>query len=251
MTFVRSANSAPYRSMSLAVDRGRREEEPRPPAHTALSSIFTGGHGTPPMHLAFDICQGIGIACAVGIRPFLPALVAGGLAAGNVEIHFDGTDYSFLQSAPFLLGMAVGAIALAVIERRQIDSEPLSITLGAIGAALGALFFAGALAHGHYTSWPGLIGGVICAVVATLATRPLLVRVRTRLDRGGRGGGSAVRRGYGRTRLRAVDRRAADRPDRVDRAAVAADRRPPAVGPEVRRAADPALIRPIRGTILS
>ena len=134
------------------------------------------------MHLVFDIFQGIGIACAVGIRPFLPALVAGGLAAGDVEIHFSGTDYSFLQSAPFLLGMVVGAIALAMIERRQIDSEALSVALGAIGAALGALFFAGALAHGHYASWPGLIGGVVCAVIATLATRPLLVRVRARLD---------------------------------------------------------------------
>ena len=117
------------------------------------------------MHLVFDIFQGIGIACAVGIRPFLPALVAGGLAAGDVEIHFSGTDYSFLQSTPFLLGMVVGAIALALIERRQIDSEALSVALGAIGAALGALFFAGALAHGHYASWPGLIGGVVCAVV--------------------------------------------------------------------------------------
>ncbi len=135
------------------------------------------------MHLVFDICQGIGIAGAVGIRPFLPALVAGGLAAGNVEIQFKGTDYSFLQSPWFLLGMAVGAIALALIERRQIDSEPLSVSLGAISAALGALFFAGALAHGNHTSWPGLIGGVLCAVIATLATRPLLVRVRARLDR--------------------------------------------------------------------
>jgi uncharacterized membrane protein YeaQ/YmgE (transglycosylase-associated protein family) len=135
------------------------------------------------MHLAFDICQGIGIACAVGIRPFLPALVAGGLASANVEIHFNGTDYSFLQSAPFLLGMVVGAIALAVIERRQVDSDVLSWALAAIGAVLGALFFAGALAHGHYATWPGLIGGVICAVIATLATRPLFVRVRARLDR--------------------------------------------------------------------
>ena len=37
------------------------------------------------MHLAFDIFQGIGVAAAVGIRPFLPALVAGALAAGDVE----------------------------------------------------------------------------------------------------------------------------------------------------------------------
>jgi uncharacterized membrane protein len=135
------------------------------------------------VHLAFDICQGIGIAGAVGIRPFLPALVAGGLAAGDVEIHFTGTDYSFLQSAPFLLGMVVGAIVLALIERRQVDSEPLTVVLGAISAALGALFFAGALAQGHHTSWPGLVGGVVCAVIGTLATRPLFIRVRARLDR--------------------------------------------------------------------
>jgi hypothetical protein len=30
--------------------------------------------------------------------------------------------------------------------------------------------------------WPGLIGGVICAGIALMATRPLLERVRARLD---------------------------------------------------------------------
>jgi hypothetical protein len=30
--------------------------------------------------------------------------------------------------------------------------------------------------------WPGYIGGVICAAIAIAATRPLLARVRTRLD---------------------------------------------------------------------
>ena len=70
------------------------------------------------MHLVFDIFQGIGIAAAVGIRPFLPALVAGALAAGNVEIHFNHTNYSFLQSAPFLLVLVVLVIVLAFVERR-------------------------------------------------------------------------------------------------------------------------------------
>jgi len=134
------------------------------------------------MHLFFDICTGMGVAGAVGVRPFLPALVAGGLAAANVEIHFNGTSFFFLQSAPFLLGMAVGAIVLALIERRRIESEVLTVLLGAISAAIGALWFAGALAHGHYTDWPGLIAGVLCAVVGILATRPLLLRVRARLD---------------------------------------------------------------------
>ena len=57
------------------------------------------------MHLVFDICQGIGVAAAIGVRPFLPALVTGVLAAANVEIHFKHTDYSFLQSVPFLLAL--------------------------------------------------------------------------------------------------------------------------------------------------
>lgn len=138
------------------------------------------------MHLVFDIFQGMGIAAAVGIRPFLPALVVGALAAGNVEIHFTGTDYSFLQSTPFLLAMFVGAVILALAERRlgpnRMERRPWLIVLGAIALALGALLFAGSLARGHYEAWPGWIGGVICAAVAIAATVPLVLRVRGRLD---------------------------------------------------------------------
>lgn len=138
------------------------------------------------MHLVFDIFQGIGIAAAAGIRPFLPTLAVGGLAAGDVEIHFNGTDYSFLQSVPFLLGMALGTIVLGALELGRhggrVDREPLVVAVGAIGAALGAMMFAGSLARGHYLIWPGLAGGVLCAAVAVLATRPLLNRVRARLD---------------------------------------------------------------------
>jgi hypothetical protein len=138
------------------------------------------------MHLAFDIFQGIGIAAALGIRPFLPALVAGALAAGNVELHFSHTSYAFLQSWPFLLVCVLAAIVLVLVERqfslRRIDSAPATVILAAVGAALGALMFAGSLARGHYTAWPGWIGGVICAAIAVAATRPLFVRVRDRLD---------------------------------------------------------------------
>ena len=135
------------------------------------------------MHLVFDIFQGIGIAAAVGIRPFLPALAVGALAAGGVEIHFNGTDYSFLQQAPFLIAMAVAAIVLALAERRlKPEQRIFAAALAAAGAALGALLFAGSLARGHYASWPGLIGGVLCAAVGTAATVPLLRRARQRLD---------------------------------------------------------------------
>jgi len=138
------------------------------------------------MHLVFDIFQGIGVAAAVGIRPFLPALVAGGLAAGDVEIHFTHTGYSFLQSGPFLLALALLAVALVVAERRlaarRLEGGPGALLLAAAAVALGALFFAASLCRGHYAVWPGIIGGAVCAVVGILATRPLFSRVRARLD---------------------------------------------------------------------
>lgn len=135
------------------------------------------------MHLVFDIFQGIGVAAAVGIRPFLPALAVGGLAAGNVEIHFDGTNYAFLQGAPFLIGMAVGAILLLIVQRRySIERGPGLVVVAGCGLVLGALFFAGSLARGDYTVWPGFVGGVVCAAIGTAATVPLLRRVRGRLD---------------------------------------------------------------------
>jgi Domain of unknown function (DUF4126) len=140
------------------------------------------------MHLVFDIFQGIGIAGAVGIRPFLPSLAVGGLAAGNAGIHFEGTDYAFLQQAPFLVAMAVAAVVLAVLERRfRAEQGVLAVVLALAAAALGALLFAGSLARGHYAAWPGYIGGVICAAVGVAATVPLLRRVRERLDRGAAG----------------------------------------------------------------
>jgi hypothetical protein len=66
------------------------------------------------VHLVFDIFQGIGVAAAVGIRPFLPALGVGALAAGDVQIDFKHTDFSFLQGAPFLLVMVLGIVLVAL-----------------------------------------------------------------------------------------------------------------------------------------
>jgi hypothetical protein len=137
------------------------------------------------VHLAFDIFQGIGIAAAAGIRPFLPALAVGGLAAANAEIHFKHTSYAFLQGAPFLIGMTVGAIVLALLGRRlKLEREPAVYAVALAGAAVGALEFAGSLCRGGYAVWPGIVGGVICAAIAVGATAPLLRRVRGRLDEG-------------------------------------------------------------------
>jgi hypothetical protein len=138
------------------------------------------------VHLAFDIFQGLGIALAIGIRPFIPALAVSALASGGVQIHFQHTDYSFLQGTPFLLATVIGAITVSVLERQlgpdAANSGPFPSILLMVGFVLAALLFAGALAQHHHAVWPGWIAGVLCAGLGAAATRPLLGRVRARLD---------------------------------------------------------------------
>lgn len=138
------------------------------------------------MTLAFAICMGAGIAAAVGIRPFLPAIVVAVLAAGNVGIDFAGTKFAFLESIPFIVVMVVLSGAFLAAERRagpdRLESGAIGATLTAVGPALGALLFAGALDDGFDVWWPGLIAGVLCALVAQAAIRSLMGRTRSRLD---------------------------------------------------------------------
>jgi len=138
------------------------------------------------VHLVFDIFQGLGVAAAVGIRPFLPALAVGALGAGDVELHFKHTHFAFLAGVPFLIGMVVGVVGLALLER-SLSAEarsgaPFTALVAAFGLALGALLFAGMLCRGGYATWPGIIGGVLCAAIGAAASGPLLRRVRSRLD---------------------------------------------------------------------
>ena len=138
------------------------------------------------MHLVFDIFQGIGVAAAVGIRPFLPALVVGALAAGNVEIDFTHTGFSFLQKPVFLVIMVVGVVALSGLERRYASDgaapRPMLLALAACGLIVGALLFGGSIDRSHHPAWIGIVAGVICAGIGIAATQPLLRRVRARLD---------------------------------------------------------------------
>jgi low temperature requirement protein LtrA len=137
------------------------------------------------MDLLLDICQGIGLACAVGIRPFLPALLAGALATANLGVDFDHTKYSFLEQPWFLLLLVIGSFLLVVAERRlgpeRLEFGLASYVLAAVAAVLGVLLFAGTLADRGEATWPAIFG-VACAIVAFTAIRALLVRTRSRLD---------------------------------------------------------------------
>jgi hypothetical protein len=137
------------------------------------------------MSLFMDIGQGAGLSGASGVRPFLPALLAGGLARGDTGLDFDGTDFSFLESTWFLLiVLALAVVAYALGRRGQ--NELLDRALLAFGAVLGALLFAGSLADEGYTSWPGIIGGAACAALGWFALAALFSRARRRVrDSGG------------------------------------------------------------------
>jgi hypothetical protein len=138
------------------------------------------------MHYLLDLLQGVGIAAAVGIRPFLPTLLAGALAAANLGIDFTGTKFAFLESAPFLLAMAVLVALLGLAERRR-GGDLSGVRAGlafliAAALVLGALQGAGSLAEGSATWWPGLIAGTAAAALGFAAARSLFTRVRGRLD---------------------------------------------------------------------
>jgi hypothetical protein len=138
------------------------------------------------MDTLFDILTGIGLGCAAGIRPFLPALAVGAFAAADLTIDFDGTDLSFLEGNGWLLAVVVALIVVVLIQRangaERTESGPLGTVLLIISAGIGALLFAGALADHSDVWWPGLIAGLLCAIVAYLATSDLLARTRSRLD---------------------------------------------------------------------
>jgi hypothetical protein len=143
------------------------------------------------MSLFLDIGTGAGLAGASGVRPYLPPLLAGGLARADAGIDFDGTDWSFLEAPGFLLAVLAVAVLAYGLERSAPNvpapndgRSGVEVFSGAVGVVLGALLFAGALADGGEQGWIGLVAGPICAAIAWFAVGGLLGRARRRLERG-------------------------------------------------------------------
>ncbi len=142
----------------------------------------------------FYIGLGLGLAAACGLRPYLPALLAGALSSANalgVEFGASGHDaYHFLQEGWWLLAVTVTLLGVYLLQLRLGSERFEALAVGAVAAqalAVGALLFAGTLAAHGDPSWPGLIGGAAAAALAWAATHPVIVRARTRLpDRAAR-----------------------------------------------------------------
>jgi hypothetical protein len=133
------------------------------------------------MDFVLDLLQGVGLAAAIGVRPWLPMLLAGALAAANLGLDFEGTDFAFLESVPFLVVVAVLFVVAVLLERRHGERGPVA-AYAVVAALLGALEAAGSLADRGHTIIPGVILGAAAAVLGFLAARTLFTRVRRRLD---------------------------------------------------------------------
>jgi ABC-type uncharacterized transport system permease subunit len=136
------------------------------------------------MDYLLDLLQGMGIAAAIGVRPFLPTLLAGALAAGDVGLDFEGTDFSFLEKPGFLLGIVILVAVLGFVERRgQLrDYGPGLLVLLAVSLALGMAQACASIADHSDDWWPGLPVGAAAAGLGFAAARSFFGRVRTRLD---------------------------------------------------------------------
>ena len=145
------------------------------------------------MSLFLDISTGAGLASSTGVRPYLPPLLAGGLARGDIGIDFDGTDLWWLESPAFLAAVLALAVIGFVVERSEanraspdiggrVGRGPAELFAGVMGLVLGALLFAGALMDNGQEAWIGLVFGPLCAALGWLAIGGLVERVRGRLE---------------------------------------------------------------------
>jgi hypothetical protein len=136
------------------------------------------------VEFVLDLLQGAGIAAAIGIRPFLPVLLAGALASGDLGLDFDGTDFAFLEEWPFLLGVLVLVAITDFATRRRADLEtgPVLWLLLTIAVVLGALQGAASLADHDHPVLAGIVAGAAAATLGFFAARSLFGRVRRRLD---------------------------------------------------------------------
>jgi hypothetical protein len=141
------------------------------------------------MDLFLVICQGIGLAAAAGIRPFLPAMLAGALGAASAGLDFDGKNFQFLQEPAWLIAVVALLAAVVGYERRRpgaFDAGTLGACLAGVSIGVGALLFAGALEDKGETWWPGIPAGLACAALANAAARSFFHRTGQRLDRDAR-----------------------------------------------------------------
>ena len=130
--------------------------------------------------LVFYIGLGLGLALAAGLRPFMPALLAGALASSGVlgvELRARRASTSCRPVGGCSRWCVAFVVALRLLRLRLVAER---LYAGPLGAALGghwhrrsgALLFAGTLAAHGDVAWPGQLGGASAAVIAQAGLWP-------------------------------------------------------------------------------
>jgi hypothetical protein len=110
------------------------------------------------------------------------------MAHEDAGIDFTGTDWSWMESWIFIGILAALYVSFWVMDRagkselirpggRPTEAGPYRF----LAAIAGALLFAGSLADGGETSWPGLIAGAAIGFLGYLALGRLFMRANQRL----------------------------------------------------------------------
>jgi hypothetical protein len=132
-----------------------------------------------------DLCQGLGLGAAAGIRPFLPGILVGLFAMADRAVDFDDTSYAFLEHPVWIVGLGVLLVASFVLARRD-EPGALDAAVAGLAIGLGALLFAGSLADNGRDSlgWTvlGLVAGAAAAALGNASVRDLAARTARRLD---------------------------------------------------------------------
>lgn len=127
-------------------------------------------YAQPPMDLFLAVCQGLGLALAIGIGGALTALFTSVMASFEAGIDADGTDYEFL-GASWLLVTLLALVVLTVYTRGR---EAARYPVVALLSAAGAIAFAASLAEEGETAWPGLVLGAAATAAAALVATSIL-----------------------------------------------------------------------------
>jgi hypothetical protein len=117
-----------------------------------------------------EICQGLGLALAVGIGGPIAALVIAMMGSLDAGIHPDGSDYDFLAATWFLVTL-LALVVLAMLARSRPSLRYPTI---AVLAAIGAIVCAASFAENGDVAWPGLVIGAVAAALAALVSYDVL-----------------------------------------------------------------------------
>jgi hypothetical protein len=132
----------------------------------------------------FYIGLGLGLATACGLRPYLPALLAGALgSAGALSVAFGTGRFHFLQAGWWLLAVAL-VLALTYLLQLRLSAERFGASSAIVAAhaiPVGALLFAGVLSQHRVAWWPGLVAGAAAATLVRACVVPVVEGARARL----------------------------------------------------------------------